>query len=378
MTPIEMRARRGVTLVELLVVMALIAALSALALMIAPGIANQDNTLKGTADVQAALRISQGMAAAAKTPRGVRLLSPSLAPDATPTIVTELQYLEAPPVLVPTPTVMVGDPYAPTVTAGDKQDAWRPQVEFAYSLDKTGTVINRTCTIIGLTQDQADQVVTGATIVLPTLNYFAQVTGSYTKVASSPLTVTVPLAVYPDSALGASGFPGTNTPVYQTFYFGIYGPPRPLLGEPTIQLPLNIGIDLALCQPIGIPNTITNTSNTYDIMFAPSGQRIGSQSVPGSSSQVFLWVRDYTKVAPMTPTAPSTYSSYAVAPPYSWIFTQNQFLLGGEQQVVGIRAAAIGSAPVLWPSFVGGIGTYAQPPSQQDPFTFARDKLTGQ
>ncbi len=343
MTPIQSRARRGVTLVELLVVMALIAGLAALALMIAPGIANQDNTLKGTADIQAALKISQGMAAAAKLPRGVRLLGPPTT-STTPSFVTELQYLECPPVMVPNQT-----PLAPGAPG--------PYVQFTYTATTKsgGAITTRQCLITGLNSDQASEVVTGSTLMLPTLGWFSRIS-SFNISTNEAI-----LDVYPDAALGA----GTS---YRTYHFGIFGAPRPLLGEPTIELARNICVDLSLCSPPGAAST------NYDIVFAPSGQRIATTNAPGTTTQVFLWVRDYTKVTDMRPTNLSASS-------INWQFTTSQFLQGGEQQIVGIRGAAIGTAPVLWPNMSGpNAGTYTNTPTSlpQDPYTFARDKLTGQ
>jgi prepilin-type N-terminal cleavage/methylation domain-containing protein len=349
MTRVHARVRRGVTLVELLVVMAIITALGALALMIAPGIANQDNTLKGTADVQASLKIAQGMAGAARQPRGVRLISPTAG-----AIVTELQYLESPPVLVPDPLVLVSKP-AP----GDTTGVNGPRVEFRYDTNANGAVTNRHCYIVGLNADQEPQVVDGSTLVLPLLNSFSRINTPITVIPATatppaPRMLEVTLSVYPDAALGE----GTS---YRTYHFGLYGPARPLLGEPTIQLPKNIGVDLQLCSPAAMPLAGPPYQN-YDIVFAPSGQRIATASVPGSS-QVFLWVRDYTKVPSMLPTsfAPLT-------------FNPQQFRQGGEQQIVAIRSAAVGTAPVLWPDL--GTGQYSTAPPQ-DPFSLARQKLTG-
>src|SRR5262245_24184438 len=86
------RARAGMTLVELLVVMAIIAALVGLAALIAPGALNSDRTLAGTAQVQSTLKVSQAMAARGR-PCGVRLLVPSGSQQ-----VVEMQLIEMRPV----------------------------------------------------------------------------------------------------------------------------------------------------------------------------------------------------------------------------------------------------------------------------------------
>jgi prepilin-type N-terminal cleavage/methylation domain-containing protein len=341
-------ARRGVTLIELLVVMAILTALAGLALMIAPNVAQKDNTLKGTSDVQTAFKVAQGMAAAAKLPRGVRLIAPPLG-SATPNIVTEMQYLEVPPLLVPDPQVLVG------TAVLDKQ---RPQVVFQYTLDATGAVTKRQCFIFlapGAAADQAPQVVVGTTLTLPTLNFFSVIKTPLTGIDPQTNIASlggneVLLDVYPDAYLGGAT-------AYATFHFGIYGAPRPLLGEPTIELPKNVCVDLSLCSPSWL-----GAGQNYDIIFAPSGQLLPSLTRP-SGGQVFLWVRAYNKVPTMQILSTSP----------AWTMNPQQFQLGGEQQIVGIRGAAIGTAPVMWPDNMA-TGVYTAP---NNPYTFARQKLTG-
>jgi prepilin-type N-terminal cleavage/methylation domain-containing protein len=320
--------RRGVTLVELLVVMAVIAALGALAVMVAPGIAQKDNTLKGTSDVQTAMKVAQGMAAAAKLPRGVRLIAPT-----SGTFVTEMQYLEVPPVLIPDPQVLIAK-----TAPGDTTGVNGPRVDFLYTLDTNGNVTQRQCLLYNLNADQLSQIGPGSTLALPVLGFFSKINSTQAGPSGSTEII---LEVYPDALLGGAT-------VYRTYHFGIYGSPRPLLGEPTIELPKNICVDLSLCQPQ--PWT---TAQNYDIVFAPSGQLMASLTRRGGG-QIFLWVRDYTKVPNFT-------------------ITPNNFRAGGEQQIVGIRGAAIGTAPVKWPDDMVN-GTYAPGAT---PYTFARDKLTG-
>lgn len=357
MTPRSAQTRTAATLVELLVVMSIIAALGAIALMMMPGITNSDATLKGAAEVQSALKISQAMAGSARLPRGVRLL---VQPGST--ICTEMQYLEAPPVMVPNPQVLVAAPGDTTY--------WQtqPRVEFSYEFAPAsstnpppGTITKRRCYIYGLNPDQASQIAPGATLVLPTL-------GAWTQIDSYYVNNEVTLKVYPDALLGAASQAGSPpapppTALYRTYHFGVYGPPVPLLGEPTVPLPQGVAIDMSISFPFygftqpPIPS--------YDIMFAPSGQMITSYNTANNATltgngAVFLWVRDVSKGVDMTPisTNPWTYSAPIT-----------QFQNGGEQQIVGIRNGFIGTAPVLWPA---ADGTYS---NGTDPFTLARQRL---
>ena len=190
---------------------------------------------------------------------------------------------------------------------------------------------------------------------MPTLGFFSVIKTPLT--VADPLTGTLPLGgnevlleVYPDAYLG-----GATS--YVTYHFGVYGAPRPLLGEPTLELPKNICVDLSICQPAGI------AGQNYDILFAPSGQLLPPfAGTRGGGGQVFLWVRAFNKVSTMQVTSTSP-----------WTMIPQQFQQGGEQQIVGIRGAAIGTAPVLWPDNMV-TGVYTAP---NNPYTFARQKLTG-
>jgi prepilin-type N-terminal cleavage/methylation domain-containing protein len=350
---VPLARRRGATLIELLVVMALISALAALALMLLPSIANSDAAIKGAGEVQATCRIAQAMANGARQPRGVRFLPGGSANTANgppnPLISTEMQYLESPLVMVAEPRVMVG-------TANDN---FRPQVQITYVTNNTGAVTSRRCYLVGLTPDQEDHVRDGSILVLPTLSFWARINAPppqppFTVVnAANPRTIEVVLEVYPDAYLGGAT-------AYRTFHFAVHGPPIPLLAEPTVPLPKDIGVDLALSYPIG------RVGVPYDIMFAPSGQTITTPAVTGNTN-IFLWVRDITKGSPpgdMTPISMPT----PAAPTAAWQFDMNKFRRGGEQQIVGFRNGFIGTAPVLWPD---AGGTY----TNQDPYSLARKQL---
>lgn len=377
MTPIR-ATRRGATLIELLVVMSIAAALGAMALMLLPSVANSDYTLKGAAELQSTCKIAQGMAGAARLPRGVRLLVP---PGGT--VAQEMQYLEAPPVMVADPQVLVGGTSGPRVQfqyelySGSEAPLPLPDSQWPPSRGNppAGTIKQRHCYIYGLNPDQAAQVTDGATLVLPNL-------GSWTRI-KSPLGVSasannppgalanyeVILDVYPDAALGA----GTT---YLAYHFGIYGVPVPLLAEPTILLPKSIGIDLAVSYPAG------QVGKNYDILFAPSGQTVttyGTLTTTGltANTGVFLWVRDVTKVTNPNNAAKPNSMYYTTLPPPAPptdIATPAEyasaFRRGGEQQIVGIRNGLIGSAPVLWPDAAGNFL-----PVGQTPFSLARNKL---
>lgn len=371
MTPLNTHNRSGATLVELLVVIALITALAALTLGLLPSVTNKDMTLKGTAQVQTTCKVAQALAGSARLPRGVRFL---VQPGTS--LSTEMELLEAPLVMVADPNVLVASAADPTGVNG-------PRVEFQYefydaatpSIDPihqppnpapnppvippAGTIMRRHCYLIGLNQFQAAQIADGAVLVMPVLNAWSRINSVITPWTSTTAPMEVELDVYPDSALGAAGgkfgavVPGEVS--YRTYHFGIYGPPVPLLGESTIPMPRGIAVDLEVSSP-----SIRAGQPYYDILFAPSGQTLSTYSSTGvaANATVFLWVRDITNVSSMTPLS-------------RWVFdpAQAQFALGGEQQIVGIRNGFIGTAPVLWPDVNG---TYT---ANQDPYSLARSKL---
>jgi hypothetical protein len=360
MTPRSAKPRTGATLVELLVVMSIIAALGALALMLLPAVANSDAARKGAAEVQTTLKISQAMAGSARLPRGVRLIpstNPALPPGA---FCTEMQYLESPPVMVADPQPLVGN------RAGNPNGDASPRVEFSYEYydgntaalpnsgwtaagnPPPGAIKLRHCYLYGLNTDQTVQVTAGSTIVLPTLGAWSRVKAGLGSQSNANEVV---LEVYPDALLGAASQNGAPPPtsLYRTYHFGVYGPPVPVIGEPTVQLPQNIAIDLSVSVP-GWP--FNPPQPYYDILFAPSGQLLVTATNPtlSPSGAVLLWVRDYTKVGSMVRSSYPTGAAYA-----------NAFRLAGEQQIVGVRNGFVGTAPVLWPDAGGNYATGAYP-----------------
>lgn len=315
--------RRGFTLVELLVVMALIAGLAAMAMVVAPAALNKDRTASAVSQIQGALQIARARAIRDNQPRGVRFIynpDPSKPAGFDPNWVTEYQYIEMTPMVVPNPGGPIGvAPYATTTP---------PYVEFDYTAT-AGPVTTRNCTIVGLDTSHQSQVFGGGTLYLPTLGTWhgIKVTPPPTPVAPPPgfsSAIRITLETYPDQQLGAE----TR---WRTYHFGLNGGPRTLLGEPTIPLPQNTCVDLSRCSPAG------GGGADYDVMFTPSGLLTGGST--HGAGQVFLWVRD--------PFKPSNLQQ------------------GGEQLLVSIKAktGGIGGAPVDWGA---------------DPFILAKKSLSGQ
>ena len=311
------RKRQGFTLVELLVVMAILVTLAALTLLVVPNVLDQDRTTDGASITRQYLMIAKARAARDGLPRGVRLIVSLDANNPAKTDsrwVTELQYTESPPVIVGSAT--------PNASPGTDKNGFllppitpQPTIQIYYQPNS----LTPHCYLInGGAADgqiQSDLLIPRAPLMfLPDLRDPANVAdvGFWCRVTKYiPQNGTTPpelqLDRYPD--LGAA----TN---YVTNDFGVYGAPRPLPGEPTQPLPKDICIDLASSSPAG------SAASDYDILFAPNGQ------VVNSTGQINLWVRNYKKPGG----------------------SGGNFQLGGEQQIVALKAksGSLGVFPVSW------------------------------
>ncbi|MDB5313845.1 MAG: hypothetical protein JWO38_8047 [Gemmataceae bacterium] len=326
-------ARRAAafTLVELLVAMSVLVVLASLALLVVPSALDQDRTTDGATLTRQYLMIAKSRASRDQLPRGVRLvvgLDTSNPAKTSSLFVTELQYTEAPPIFLATAA-----PNAPTPAA----NAPAAQVTLGFNYTVTnGNITAQQCYLLNASASMTAQIqadlATGRFPVLyvpvltrpdlPGPSGWFHIQGF---TAGSPSVLTLDL--YPD--LGAAT-------QYVTNGFGIYGAPRPLIGEPTQQLPKNICIDLNVSQPPG------NAAQDYDILFGPNGQVLPTSG--NGSGQINLWVRDYTKGG--------------------GVATLASFQQGGEQQVVALKSksGSLGVFPLMWPPYGSG----------QDPFAFAR------
>ena len=358
--------RRGFTLIELLVAISIILALAGFGLLMYPGARDNDRVRNAVSDVGSTCKLAQAMASRDKAPRGVRFIVDTTKPG-DPRLVTELQYIELPPPLIPNPK-----PLTPTVQNPTANPDLEPRVRFQYMLASGGAINKRLCFIENLTTDQAGQVKSGCTIVMPvfgTWHRISQVPAAKTLTPTQPnpnnngrgtaavplFDVEVVLDVYPDAVMGA----GTDAVIY---HFAIYLLATPLVGEPTVLLTKGVCVDLNtqdltnsdpnLQYRVGSVGPPPNTTTDFDVIFGPDGKLVGA-----TSGQIFLLVRDATKVPSMR---------IRQGPDLVTAFRK-----GGDSYILSIRqSGTIGNNQVTWPDLTTGYY-----PAGSDPFSLARQDL---
>ena len=368
--------RTGFGLIELLVSISIILALAGFAFLMYPGVRDQDRVRNAVTDVGSTCKLAQAMAARDKSPRGVRFITAPVNTTTNPARtnalwVTELQYVELPPPLIPNPnplTPSLQNPLSPTGVLNLDNEA---RVKFSYTTvapasppnpaqnPPAGTINGRRCLIENLTADQAAQVQPGCTIVMPNFGTWHRITSF--PAPSQPVKLTGPTAanlynvevlleVFPDAIMGG----GTHAVIY---HFAIYLLATPLVGEPTVLLPKNICVDLNIPDPTFKVGSIgpSGAATDFDVIFAPDGKLVGSPN-----GQLFLLVRDYTKGGA---------TNIRVVEGLPLV---DAFRRAGEMHYLTIRASgSLGHAPVTWPDAAGNYNY----PAGQTPFTLARQEL---
>ena len=383
--PSTTAARRpGFTLVELLVAMAVIVALAAIALIVVPDVLTQDRTTDGAGTVRQTLMIAKARALRDKGPRGVRFLVGSDPSNlakynagATGQLwVTEMQYIEKPPPLVPAENeyleivfTTAADGTIQTTAPNDPKVYYHPPTAPAAADPDPGTPIRE---FINAEIDQGRKTDIHASfgderMTLTVSNAAAAKLDAATRQGAPRANAYLVRLDTTDAAATAAMYAGMmralggGTSVKLTT-FRVERPAQPLLGEPSVPLPRNVCVDLNF----GVSKTSAGVvTKDLDILFAPSGEVMFA-----SVDQIYLWVRDYTKVADMAPVTPT-----AATPnqPYTYAGL-GQFERGGEQQVVSLKAksGAMGVFPVQWPQADGTYPLIAAPSLYDDPFGFAR------
>jgi prepilin-type N-terminal cleavage/methylation domain-containing protein len=291
------RYRQAFTLVELIIVMAIILLLATLAVAFFPDISTSDRATRGASSVQSWLLTAKQRAKRDGLPTGIRFLVytttiPSGPQAGTYTFCNQMEYIQQPPDFAVGRVFATSAPSATPMTVGLNTNIRTSQYTASGFEDEYDVQNGDYFELYGggfIRQINTVSAPMGsATSKLTMLSNSDSYPGSSTT--TSPTVITTPATN-----------PGPN--------YRIIRQPRELPGEPILTLPYNIAIDLNTGTSVGgvSGNTVTfsnppkrtslNTSPVYqyyEIVFSPTGSVIGSGNQNPYDGQIYLWVRDIT------------------------------------------------------------------------------------
>jgi prepilin-type N-terminal cleavage/methylation domain-containing protein len=282
--------RRGMTMIELLVVIGLILILASLALLISPRLAEDQRSVRTSDLVSGWLLTCKQRAYRDQQTRGVRLL-----PTNGGTECRELQFIERPEDFRGG-KLQVPSPFA----SGSVPPGYESATAFVHGKDLTNNKAS---------DPTAEQIVdVGDYLVFDSLETIPYNSHRVYSLVYAPPSQQAPAggthivcATFDGSRYSIinGGIPisPTGTGASGSDQFRFVRQPRPLAGEPTLQLPRDMIIDLQLSQGEGgsfLYGTQTGAIDQFDILFSPRGQLQGSNSTPG---KVVLRVRNATRGA---------------------------------------------------------------------------------
>jgi prepilin-type N-terminal cleavage/methylation domain-containing protein len=280
--------RRAFTLVELLVVIAVIVALLGLVAAVAPRFGERQRPSRGAMQLQSWLNLAKQRALRDQRPRGIRL-PPLIGVPAEASYITEVQFIELPEIFtggqlwVPDPRLSA---VRPPVPANLYQFVYLEGVELGGPSNPPFDLYD----ILDPGVDAGYGPETDRVRRIVKINWLTPTSCSI--VLDRPLR-DVPDVMHPPP------------PPAPTESYRILRKNRPMPGEPVLTLPKDVGIDVSRAATI---NPMTNLPDWYrlfpptgnslqpgpfDILFDPSGRVIGPESTLGS--RICLWVRDISK-----------------------------------------------------------------------------------
>ncbi|MFO0936634.1 MAG: hypothetical protein U0798_09000 [Gemmataceae bacterium] len=158
-----------------------------------------------------------------------------------------------------------------------------------------------------------------------------------------------------------TGYPALGgATYYQSPYFGLYRGSRPILGEPLLEMPMYMGIDVFPGQdlpPAGLANNLlapslnvpVSPAGAIEVMFNPNGSVMFT-----NGGQIVFWIRDVRNSngnEPLALTASPIAPNANVPAISDYFINRDQLMNSGEHVLVSINAktGAIGTYPVYPP-----------------------------
>ncbi|GIW82829.1 MAG: hypothetical protein KatS3mg105_4636 [Gemmatales bacterium] len=298
--PTSRHDRVGFTLIEMLVVLGIFLALSGMMFYLASVVRNKDKATQGASELQSWLKIAQMWALRDQRATGLRLIL-----DPGRQYVTQCVYIAQP------------DPYVGAPGA-------------------TLTTTQVSPTLVTVTGSGID--FSGGFGGSPSPQWPVQ-TGDYLELGSGATARLYRLTPVSPTQLQIQIDPAEPWTDFTTSDFRIIRRPRPRQGEPALNLPYHVVVDLSTNGTFGGGLPFNAGTPYVDIVFGPSGRLVG-EGLP--ASDIMLWVRDTSED-----------NEPGLAGP-------NEFRLSPMLVVVSVRTGMVSVQPVSHPPY-------------NDPYALTRD-----
>jgi type II secretory pathway pseudopilin PulG len=288
--------RVAFTLVELIVVIAIILMISALAAAFVPRVSDSQNLTRAVDSLEQWLLTAKMRAKRDGLATGIRLVQ---APTDAAGTFSQCQYIQQPEIL--TGGTNLGSSNQAKTTAGAFQ--YPPGSGVYY----TGGICINSSNGNPPNPNLAHFVNVDFTGGMPAAAYYLVQPGDYLELGTGTGNVQLITGAITATTLPLSGKQSISQATATTNY-RILRQPRVFIGEAPLQLPTNYVVDMGpvpnSAPQITWSNVASSLSNNFDILFAPSGAVIGSNAVNG---KVLLCVHEQFEQNQFDPTNPTQF-----------------------------------------------------------------------